>query len=146
MNLAEKVLVHQVHPVKLGADIGASLVSLPLIWHGYGRAGMVAHFAPALLGSAAVLAFADLDRLATTRRGRYVLRHMPPAAQAVRAVGDAVMVRGARRQRPGLIAAGLAVVVLGWSHGLLETARTSRYGRRVGLAGAGSAGTVRADR
>jgi hypothetical protein len=107
---------------------------------------MVAHFAPAVLGSAAVLVFADLDRLASTRRGRYVLRHMPPAAQAVRAAGDAVMVWGARRHRPGVIAAGLAVVVVGWSHGLLETARTGRYRRRVGLAGARSAGTVRADR
>jgi hypothetical protein len=32
MQLADKVLVHQVHPAKLGADVTASLVSNVLLW------------------------------------------------------------------------------------------------------------------
>jgi len=71
-------------------------------------------------GLATVLATADLHRLATTHAGRYVQQHMPPTAQALRLAGDALTVRGARRHRPALIAAGLAVVVLGWSHSLLH--------------------------
>jgi hypothetical protein len=46
---------------------------------------------------------------------------MPPAAQTIRLAGDALTIRGAGRHSPGLIAAGLAVVVAGWSHGLLPT-------------------------
>jgi hypothetical protein len=118
----QKLLVHQVHPIKLSADIGASLLSLALIWCGHRRGGMVIHLALPVLGSAAVLAAADLPRLASTSACRYVRHHMPPAAQALRLVGDALTVAGARRHRVDLIAAGLLVVVAGWSHGLLPTA------------------------
>jgi hypothetical protein len=33
MRLADKVLVHQVHPVKIGADLTASVVSNVLLWN-----------------------------------------------------------------------------------------------------------------
>jgi hypothetical protein len=115
----QRLLVHQVHPVKLGADISASVLSLVLIWRGHRRTGMAVHLALPVLGSALVLATADLSRLATTPAGRYVQQHMPPTAQAIRLAGDALTVRGAGRHLPGLIAAGLAVVVAGWCHGLL---------------------------
>jgi hypothetical protein len=57
---------------------------------------------------------------------------MPPAAQAVRLAGDAVMAYGAWRRRPGVMAAGLAAVALGWSHGLPGAAPSSspRPGRQ----------------
>jgi hypothetical protein len=126
LTLQQKLLVHQVHPVKLGADITASALSLMLVWRGHRRSGMVVHFALPVLGSTLVLATADLPRLATTPAGRYVQHHMPPAAQAVRLAGDALTVAGARRHRGGLIAAGLAVVVAGWSHGLLPARRRGR--------------------
>lgn len=118
------LLVHQVHPVKLAADISASVVSLVLLWKGHRLAGIAVHFALPVVGSAAVLATADLDRLAATRRGRYIQEHMPPAAQAVRLAGDAVTVWGARRRGRAAIAGGLALIVLGWSHGLLPTRRS----------------------
>jgi hypothetical protein len=122
----QALLVHQVHPVKLAADIGASLLSLALLWRGHRRTGMAVHFAGPLLGSAVVLSTADLPRLAITPAGRYVQQHMPPAAQALRLAGDALTVRGARRHSFALIAAGLAVVAAGWSHGLLPTATAAR--------------------
>ena len=125
MRLADKVLVHQVHPAKVGADVTAALVSNVLLWRG-GRPGIAiaARLVPAVAGSAAVLSLADLDALARTRRGRYVLAHMPPSAQAVRLAGDAVMGFGARRHSVPLLLAGAAVVVAGWSHGAWP--RTSR--------------------
>jgi hypothetical protein len=42
-------------------------------------------------GSLAVLGQADLDALAQTRRGRYVLALMPVSAQVVRLAADALM-------------------------------------------------------
>jgi hypothetical protein len=50
VNTREALLVHQVHAVKLGADIGASVVSLALIWRGHWRAGMVLGWSHGLLG------------------------------------------------------------------------------------------------
>jgi len=62
----------------------------------------------------------DLSPLRETARGRYVLANMPPPAQAVRALGDTLMVRGARRHQRKLIALGALVIAAGWSRGLLS--------------------------
>jgi len=115
MRLADKVLVHQVHPAKIGADVTASMVSNVLLWKGRPRAAIAARILLSVAGSAAVLSLADLDALAGTRRGQYVLDHMPPAAQAVRLAGDALMGFGARRRSSALLLAGAAVVWAGWS-------------------------------
>jgi hypothetical protein len=124
MRLADKVLVHQVHPAKIGADVTASVISNVLLWKGgRPRTALAVRLLLPVAGSAAVLSLADLDALARTRQGRYVLAHMPPSAQAVRLAGDAVMGIGARRRSLPLLLAGAAVVVAGWSHGALP--RTS---------------------
>jgi len=84
MQLAEKVLVHQVHPAKISADATASIVSSTLLWHGQPKAALAVRIMLPAAGSLAVLTLADLDALTETAPGRYVLAHMPPSAQAVR--------------------------------------------------------------
>jgi hypothetical protein len=91
MQLADRVLVHQVHPAKIGADVTASLVSNALLWANKPKTAIAVRILVPVAGSAAVLSRADLGALAVTRRGRYVLAHMLPAAQAVRLAGDALM-------------------------------------------------------
>lgn len=97
MQLADKVLVHQVHPAKITADVTASVVSNKLLWRGRPKAALAVRIVLPVGGSLAVLTLADLDALAQTAQGRYVLAHMPPSAQAVRLDGDALMDLGARR-------------------------------------------------
>jgi hypothetical protein len=116
MRLADRVLVHQVHPAKIGADVTASVVSNVLLWKSRPKAAAWVRVLLPVAGSAAVLSLADLDALAKTAPGRYVLTHMPPSAQAVRLAGDAVMGLGARRHSVALLCAGAAVIVAGWSH------------------------------
>ncbi len=116
MRLCDRVLVHQVHPVKVSADVTASLVSNLLLWCSRPKAAAVVRVAMPVAGSVAVLSLADLGALARTRRGRWVRAHMPPSAQAVRLVGDAVMAVGARRRSPALLVVGALVIVAGWSH------------------------------
>jgi hypothetical protein len=118
MKTADRVLVHQVHPAKIGADVTASMISNVLLWRARPGAAIAVRVLLPLAGSAAVLRFADLDTLARTGRGRYVLAHMPPSAQAVRLAGDALMGLGAYRHRSAIITAGAAVVVAGWSHAM----------------------------
>ncbi|HME50320.1 hypothetical protein [Mycobacterium sp.] len=117
MPTSDDLLLHQVHAAKLAADIAASVVSLTMIWRGRRGAGLVVHFLIPVAASAALLR-TDTSRLRLSRRGRYVLKHMPPAAQAVRLAGDAVMTAGAWRRSGLLVAAGGLVVIGGWSHGI----------------------------
>ena len=116
MRLADGAVVHQVHPAKIGADVAAAVVSNALLWHDRPTAAVAVRVIVPVAGSAAVLGFADLDGLAQTRRGRYVLAHMPPSAQAVRMAGDVLMGLGAYRRSAMLVLAGAAVVGIGWSH------------------------------
>ncbi len=124
MRLAEGALIHQVHPAKIGADAAAAVVSSVLLWRRRPGAGVAVRCVVPAVGSVAVLALADLDGLARTRRGRYVLAHMPPSATAVRLAGDALMGVAAYRRSTMLMLAGAAVVAVGWSHGLWRRSTT----------------------
>lgn len=115
---ADLVALPQVHPVKLGADITGSILSNALLWRHRLGARLLVRLGLPIAGSAIVLSFADVER--GTPAGDYVLAHMPPSAMAVRFGGDVVTAIGAWRRSPGLIGAGLAVVLAGWSHGLLD--------------------------
>jgi hypothetical protein len=112
----EEIVLHQVHWAKLAADVGASIVSLRLIWTGRRRIGLAVHFLVPVAASAALLR-ADTAALRDTRRGRYVLENMPPSAQAVRLAGDAVMTAGAWWRSRLLIVFGGLIVAAGWSFG-----------------------------
>ncbi len=116
MRLADKAVVHQVHPAKIGADITASVISNALLWKGRPKAAITVRVLLPVAGSVGVLSLADLDPLARTRPGRYVLAHMPPAAQAVRLAGDALMGLGAHRRSGALLIVGAIVIAAGWSH------------------------------
>lgn len=118
MRMAEGALVHQVHPAKISADVTASIVSNFLLWRDCPVTAVAVRFVLPAAGSAAVLGFANLDAVSRTRRGRYVLAHMPPAAQVTRLAGDALMGFAAYRRKPALFILGTVVVAAGWSHGL----------------------------
>ena len=118
MRLADGAVVHQVHLAKIGADAAAAIVSNRLLWRDRPSAAVAVRVILPMAGSAAVLGLADLDGLAQTRRGRYVLAHMPPSAQAVRLAGDALMGLGAYKRSLPLVLAGAAVIGIGWSHAL----------------------------
>ena len=69
--------------------MGAGVVSTWLMWRGRpGTALLVAYTAAAI--ASAIVMRRDLSPLAQTRRGRYVLAHMPVAAQAVRYAGQII--------------------------------------------------------
>jgi hypothetical protein len=111
-------LLHQVHAVKLVTDVISGLASTVLMWRRRVRAALLlAHLPPAV--ASAVVIRGDLSSLKATRRGRYVLQHMPPSAQVLRLLGQAVMWRAAYRHRVPGVAAGALTILIGWSYGLL---------------------------
>jgi hypothetical protein len=121
----ETYLLHQVHPLKVAADLTGDVVSTALMWRHRPVAGVIAGFAPALVGSAIVTRL-DLAPLRRTRRGRYVLRYMPASAQAVRFAGQVLAWRAAYRHDTAGIVVGHVVVVAGWSTGALPPRRGGR--------------------
>ena len=123
MQLADKVLLHQVHPAKITADVTAAVISNVLLWKARPRAALAIRILLPVTSSLAVLGLADLEALAATAQGRYVRSHMPPSAQALRLVGDSVMAAGARRHKFTLMLAGAAVIAAGWMHPLWPRSR-----------------------
>ena len=117
MTLKEKLLFHQVHPAKLATDIGAAIVSLYLLWQQQLVLGLLTHFIPPPIGSAAVIRFADLDSYKNTRLGAYLLRYMTPIAQAARLAGDLITIGAAWYQSFAGILFGLAIIAAAWSYG-----------------------------
>jgi hypothetical protein len=118
--LTDRVLLHQVHPLKLAADISASLISNVLLWNDSAVSGILIRLALPVAGSTITLRFGDIERLRSTPAGRYVLEHMPPSAMAVRLAGDVLMALGCWFRRPAVIVIGAAVIAAGWSHGLVR--------------------------
>jgi hypothetical protein len=132
MTLREKILFHQVHPVKLATDVASAFVSLYFFWQHALIVGLLAHLVPPPVGSAIVMACVDLKPYKNSRLGAYLVRHMRPGAQAARLIGDLIMVIAAWFRAPGGIAAGLLIIVAAWSHGLIWFRRNQRQAAASG--------------
>ena len=118
MDFSEKVLYHQIHPAKLAADVSAAFISTYLIWqHKFGLA-MLSAFVPAILASALVMRFADLERLKQSPFGHYIRPFMTRRIEAWRFAGQVVVWVGAWYHQFWLIPAGLAIVIAAWMSGL----------------------------
>src|SRR5262249_3529225 len=123
MNFADKVLYHQIHPLKLGTDILASLVSLYFFWEHKLFIGLILHLAPPIIASLAVIYGFDLERQRQSALAQYVKRTMTHGNEAIRFVGDIVMVLGAWFHSIPLIGVGFAIVVTGWLSGVVRVQR-----------------------
>jgi hypothetical protein len=123
MNLADKVLYHQIHPLKLGTDILASLVSLYFFWQHKFLVGLILHLAPPIIASLVVIYSVDLEPQRQSAFGQYVKRTMTYRMETIRLVGDIVMVLGAWFRSLPLIGTGLAIVVAGWLSGIVRVQR-----------------------
>jgi len=119
MDLGEKVLYHQIHPAKLAADVGGSLVSTYLMWRRRLVAAMLAAFVPAVVASVLVMRYADLERRKHSPFGRYMRRYMDRRVlDAWRFFGQVVTWVGAWHRIGKLVPIGLAIVVAAWASGL----------------------------
>jgi hypothetical protein len=99
MTLKEKILYHQIHPLKLGADVGCEPVR-----------------------------YENLEAYKTSRAGAFLRQHMTRTVEGVRFAGDIVMALGAWFHHASWIALGLAVVVLAWGNRVYPAVRRSCSG------------------
>jgi hypothetical protein len=118
LSFRERVLYHQIHPLKLAADVSGTVVSAWLLWEHRLIASMLAAFVPALVASAFMLKTMRFERQRDSAFGRYVAFHMTRAAEAVRLAGGGVALVGAWFHAGWIIAAGALVIVVGWTYSL----------------------------
>jgi len=118
LSLSERILYHQIHPLKLAVDISASVASTWLLWQHEFLLGMLAAFLPAVGLSVVMLRWMGFERQRESAFGRYVAYHMTHLAEAVRFAGQVVVWIGAWFHLGWVIAAGIAVFLLGWTYSL----------------------------
>jgi hypothetical protein len=124
MTPQEKVLYHQIHPLKLATDIAAEVVSLYFFWQHRLLLALLLHLLPPIAGSFVVLRFCNLEGQKESAFGRYVARYMTTPIVALRICGDVVTVFGAWYRSYSVTAIGLAVILLAWLNGYLFPGRT----------------------
>ena len=121
MTLKEKALYHQIHPVKLCADISASILTLYLFWQHIFLIALILHFLIPIIGSILVIHFADFKKEKNSSLGKYLKKYMTNMMQLLRLGGDIIMVFGAWFHSPLIILAGLTIVLFGWFRGRIFT-------------------------
>jgi hypothetical protein len=119
MTREEKVLYHQIHPLKLLTDWTAGFAALPLLWRHRLRAALLVAFVPSILSSSLIIRYVDLEPYKRSAFGRYVERNMTREIQGIRLAGYLIMSLGAWYRRPWSVPLGLLVVLFGWSRGVL---------------------------
>jgi hypothetical protein len=120
LTLQEKVLYHQIHPAKLAADITASIISTYLLWQHELVWGIVLAFAIAMVASAIIIRFADIERLKRSTFGQYVGTFMTRPIEAWRFGGQIIMWVGTWYHQPWTIVIGALTVIAAWMSGLLR--------------------------
>jgi hypothetical protein len=122
MNLKEKYLYHQIHPLKLCTDASAAFGSLYFLWRHQLAFALVVMLVPPVLVSLLLMRYADLEPYRQSVFGKYIARSMSHAMEAVRLAGMAVTALGAWNQSLWIIVTGVAIVLFGWLRGKFSDA------------------------
>lgn len=128
MELHDRLLYHQIHPVKLVTDVGTAILAAVCFWRHEPLAGAVVGFLPSVLVTVVLVRWADLDRYAASPFGRYVRRFMSRRVEAARFAGLIPLWGGAWVHRPAAIGFGALWILSCWLCGLRSTDATAAAG------------------
>ena len=117
VNLADRVLYHQVHPLKLAIDIVSAMIGLVLLTRHRLSAGVLTLLVPPALISTHLVMVGRLEYLPATRLGRYVRHHMTATAQMLRLIGMLAMSVGAWWHNWLLVLLGATAIARVWARG-----------------------------
>jgi hypothetical protein len=118
LSLQERILLHQLHPLKLAVDWGTGFLAAWLLWGHDLVAALIVGFVPSILLSVYFILRTDLSRFKETPLGRYMLSPRTRPSDSLRLFGLVIMWGGAWLNNiPGAVA-GLAIILLAWARGL----------------------------
>ena len=118
MEQRERLLYHQIHPVKLATDVTTAAVGVALLWqHRLGLALLVG-FVPSIVVSIFLVTWGNLEQYRSSAFGRYVGRFMTRRVELARFAGLLPFWGGAWLHQPVLIVFGALWIVGCWLRGL----------------------------
>jgi hypothetical protein len=119
MNLQEKVLYHQIHPLKLSTDWLTGLAALYFFWQHDLILGLLIAFVPSILVSGVIMKFFSLEKYAESSRGKYIRKYMTRAMEMLRFGGYAIMAMGAWYHIVLFAVLGLFIILFAWLRGII---------------------------
>jgi hypothetical protein len=117
MTSKEKMLYHQIHPLKLFVDISASLLTTYFAWQHNIVWFLILFLLPSVIVTILLMKYADIERLKKSELGKYVGVHMTRTIEGIRVGGQIIMWIAAWFHSPILIAFGVLVIIGGWLNG-----------------------------
>ena len=118
MDRRDRLLYHQIHPLKLATDVGTSVIAAAAFWRHALILGVAVGFVPSIFVTVALLRWANLERYASSSFGRYVRRFMTRRVEAARFAGLIPLWGGAWLHRPAVIGLGALWIVSCWLWGV----------------------------
>lgn len=119
MDTDERLLYHQIHPVKLLADLIAAAIAVFLLWTHQIVPALLILFVPTTVISMIVMQRANLEPVKESRAGHYLKTYMSRAVEFTRSAGLAVIVIGAWNHLAWVMIVGALVIVGAWASGLI---------------------------
>jgi hypothetical protein len=124
MNLKEKVLYHQIHPVKLLTDISTAVFTLYLLWRHYLISAIFVAIIPSIIVTLIIIGTVELEKYKESAFGRYIKKYMTRAMELVRFAGYAVMAVGAWYHIAWMVPFGFSIILFGWLRGAVSPERS----------------------
>jgi hypothetical protein len=118
MNLIEKNLYQQIHPLRLAVDWSSGFFACYLLWHQEIAGALIVAFIPSLFVSMIVMRFVDLEKIKNSAFGRYYKRTYKQSLDLIRLAGFVVMALGSYYHLLPVAGVGLAIIVITWTYGL----------------------------
>lgn len=123
MDPNERLLYHQIHPLKLVTDLIALAIALYLLWAHQAIFAILVLFVPTTLVSMLIVRSADLERLKESPAGHYLKTYMTRPVEFTRSAGLAVVVLGAWNHFAWVMIVGGLIIVGAWASGLIFPAK-----------------------
>ncbi|HLR23608.1 MAG TPA: hypothetical protein VK100_07810 [Pseudogracilibacillus sp.] len=117
MDLKEKKLYHQIHPLKLLTDWITGGISLYLLWFHQLTTALLVMFIPSIVVSIMIVKYGNLEKIKKSTFGNYMKRTMITWMEIVRLAGFVIMIIGAWLHIIWLIIFGLLIILFGWIQG-----------------------------
>jgi hypothetical protein len=121
MTPKEKILYHQIHPLKLLTDWVTGLFALYFFWHHQICAAVATALIPPVVVSWVLIKFSNLERQRASRFGQYIQRYMTRTMEALRLVGYIIMAAGAWYHALFFIGLGLLIILGAWLNGIFAS-------------------------
>ena len=124
MTLKEKILYHQIHPLKLSTDISVSIYTTYLLWQHNVFWFLIFCLAPSIIASFLIIKFVNLEKQKESTFGKYIKKYMTSTIEAIRMTGQILVWIASWFHLPFLIVIGCLIVLAGWCNAFIIKRKT----------------------